>query len=133
MWEMPFAPDTRVPRSPAAWRQGIRRNRILANPHNRIRGKAAPFTGDAKVLSVSQLERADRLTGERPITVEDIRALAGPSTPHFSLQVRNRIAQMIEDLPEDDPVRIEGEKQILRLTQLAEFTGDPRSGTGAGH
>jgi len=83
--------------------------------------------------AVSELERADRLTGERPITVEDIRALAGPSTPHFSLQVRNRIAQMIEGLPEGDPVRVEGEKQIERLTQLAEFTGDPRSGTGAGH
>jgi hypothetical protein len=40
---------------------------------------------------------------------------------------------MIEGLPEGDPVRVEGEKQIERLTQLAEFTGDPRSGTGAGH
>ena len=82
---------------------------------------------------MSQRERADRLTGERPITVEDIRALAGPSTPHFSLQVRNRIARIIEDLPEDDPVRVEGEKQIERLTQLSEFSGDPRSGTGTSH
>ena len=82
---------------------------------------------------MSQRERADRLTGERPITVEDIRALAGPSTPHFSLQVRNRISRIIEDLPEDDPVRVEGEKQIERLTQLSEFSGDPRSGTGTSH
>jgi len=28
---------------------------------------------------------------------------AGPSTPHFALQVRNRIQRLIEGLPEDDP------------------------------
>lgn len=80
---------------------------------------------------MSEAERADRLS--RPVTVEDIRALAGPSTPHFALQVRNRIRKLIEDLPEGDPVRAEGEREIARLEQLAEFSGDPRSGTGIGH
>jgi hypothetical protein len=80
---------------------------------------------------VSEAELPDRLGSGRPVTVEDIRALAGPSTPHFALQVRNRIRRLIDPLPEGDPARAEGERQIARLEQLARFSGDPRSGTGA--
>jgi hypothetical protein len=74
---------------------------------------------------MSEAERPDRLAGHR-ITVEDIRALAGPSTPHFALQIRNRIARLIEPLPADDPARTEGERQIERLTELASHSGEPR-------
>jgi hypothetical protein len=77
---------------------------------------------------MSEAERPDRLT--RRVTVEDIRALAGPSTPHFALQVRNRIQKLIASLPEDDPVRREGENQIARLEDLANHSGDPRGGKG---
>jgi hypothetical protein len=82
---------------------------------------------------MSEAERPDRLVPGRRVTVEDIRALAGPSTPHFALQVRNRIERLIEPLPEGDPARGEGERQIARLEQLAQYSGDPRSGTGAEH
>jgi hypothetical protein len=80
---------------------------------------------------MSEAERPDRLA--RPVTVGDIRALAGPSTPHFALQVRNRIRKLIAALPADDPVRREGEVQIARLNELAEHSGDPRGGTGVAH
>jgi hypothetical protein len=82
---------------------------------------------------VSEVERADRLQPGRKVTVEDIRALAGPSTPHFALQIRNRIERLIERLPEGDPVRAEGERQIARLEELAQHSGDPRGGTGVAH
>jgi hypothetical protein len=82
---------------------------------------------------MSEVERADRLQPGRRVTVEDIRALAGPSTPHFALQIRNRIERLIAGLPEDDPVRAEGERQIARLEELAEHSGDPRGGTGVAH
>ncbi len=82
---------------------------------------------------MSEAERPDRLTPGRRVTVEDIRALAGPSTPHFALQIRNRIQRLIEGLPEDDPVRVEGATQIARLEELAEHSGDPRGGTGVAH
>jgi hypothetical protein len=44
----------------------------------------------------------------------------GASTPHFALQLRNRIAKLIRPLPPDHPARIEGEREIARLTALGE-------------
>jgi hypothetical protein len=80
---------------------------------------------------VSEAERPDRLAQEHRTTVEEIRALAGPSTPHFALQIRNRIQRLIEGLDGSDPVRVEGERQIARLEELAGHSGDPR-GVGPG-
>jgi hypothetical protein len=62
---------------------------------------------------------------EREVTVDDVRQLMGASTPHFALQIRNRIAKLIRGLPEDHPARIEGEREIRRLTTLG-FTGEVR-------
>ncbi len=73
---------------------------------------------------MSEAERPDRLSREP--TVEDIRALAGPATPHFALQVRNRIRKLIERLPEGHPTRDFGEQEIVRLEELARHSGDPR-------
>jgi hypothetical protein len=80
---------------------------------------------------VSEAERPDRLAQAHRTTVEEIRALAGPSTPHFALQIRNRIQRLIEGLDAGDPVRVEGERQIARLEELARHSGDPR-GVGPG-
>ena len=65
---------------------------------------------------MSQAEHPDRLG--REVTVDDVRQLMGASTPHFALQLRNRIAKLIAGLPEDHPARIEGEREIARLTAL---------------
>lgn len=67
------------------------------------------------------------------LTAEDVRALAGASTPHFALQVRNRIQRLIEPLPPGHPARVEGERKIAQLTELAEHSGDPRGTMGIGH
>ncbi len=80
---------------------------------------------------MSEAERPDRLAAGRRVSVEEIRALAGPATPHFALQIRNRIRRLIEGLPADDPARIEGEREIERLTELARHSGEPR-GIGPG-
>ena len=74
---------------------------------------------------MSEAERPERLAGGQ-ITVDDIRSLAGPATPHFALQIRNRIRRLIQGLPEDDPARLEAERQIDRLTELARHSGEPR-------
>lgn len=82
---------------------------------------------------MSETESPELLGGSRPVTVEDVRALAGASTPHFALQVRNRIRRLIEPLAADDPARREGERKIAELEDLAEHSGDPRGSTGIGH
>jgi len=66
---------------------------------------------------VSEYESPDRLTREP--TVEDIRQLMGASSPHFALQIRNRIQNLIDGMPPDHPARVEGEREIARLEQLA--------------
>jgi hypothetical protein len=80
---------------------------------------------------VSQAEDPTRLSRERAgqVSVEDVRELMGASTPHFALQLRNRIAHLIAGLPEGDPARTEGEREIARLEQLG-FDGETR-GEGA--
>jgi hypothetical protein len=79
---------------------------------------------------VSEAENPNLLSPAREVTVEDIRALAGASTPHFALQVRNRIRRLIEPLPSDHPARIEGERKIAALEELADHSGEPRATTG---
>ena len=55
----------------------------------------------------------------REPTVEDVRQLMGASTPHFALQLRNRIRTLIAGLAGDHPARIEGEREIRRLDEIA--------------
>ncbi|HEV3283432.1 MAG TPA: hypothetical protein VG010_04450 [Solirubrobacteraceae bacterium] len=70
---------------------------------------------------MSEAEDPTRLARAREtheVTVEDVRQLMGASTPHFALQLRNRIAKLIADLPPEHPTRIEGEREIARLERL---------------
>jgi hypothetical protein len=75
---------------------------------------------------VSEYEMPNR--AGREVTVEDVRQLIGASTPHFALQIRNRIKTLIADLQPDHPARILGEREIARLDRLAvdgEERGEP--------
>jgi hypothetical protein len=72
---------------------------------------------------VSEYERPDRMIREP--TVDDVRQLMGASTPHFALQIRNRIRNLIYGLPDDHPARVAGEREIERLNQIA-FGGENR-------
>jgi hypothetical protein len=80
-----------------------------------------------RTVALSGAEQADRLAPGHRVTVEDIRELEGPATPHFALQIRDRIRRLIEGLPDDDPARIEGERAIARLERMA------REGQTSGH
>jgi hypothetical protein len=74
---------------------------------------------------MSQAEHPDRLHEGHRVTVDDVRQLMGASTPHFALQLRERIRALIRNLDPDDPARIEGEREIARLDELA-FAGEVR-------
>jgi hypothetical protein len=74
---------------------------------------------------MSQAEHPDRLKSDHEVTVEDVRQLMGASTPHFALQLRERIRALIRGLPLDHPARVEGEREIARLNRIA-FDGEVR-------
>ena len=74
---------------------------------------------------MSQAEHPDRLKPEHEATIEDVRQLMGASTPHFALQLRERIRALIRELPADHPARVEGEREIARLNRIA-FAGEVR-------
>lgn len=80
---------------------------------------------------MSQAEDPSRIAREQAgeVTVEDVRELMGPSTPHFALQLRNRIARLIQSLPEGHPARVEGEREIARLESLG-VSGEVRGRAG---
>jgi hypothetical protein len=61
--------------------------------------------------------------------VEDVRELMGASTPHFALQLRNRIERLIAQLPAGHPARVEGEREIGRLERLG-VSGERRGEAG---
>ena len=74
---------------------------------------------------MSEAEHPDRLAPGHQATVEDVRQLMGASTPHFALQLRERIRRLIKNLPEGHPARIEGEREIARLDRIA-YIGEMR-------
>ena len=74
---------------------------------------------------MSQAENPKLMNADHAVTLEDVRALMGASTPHFALQLRSRIQALIKGLPADNPARIEGEREIARLDQIA-FDGEIR-------
>jgi hypothetical protein len=67
---------------------------------------------------MSEAERADRAF--REVTVADILDLVHAATPHFAMQIRNRIAKLIAPLPPDHPARILGEKEMERMRELGQ-------------
>jgi hypothetical protein len=74
---------------------------------------------------MSQAEHPDRTREGRQVTIDDLRALMGASTPHFALQLRERIRALIRGLPPDHPARVEGEREIARLDEIA-YSGEVR-------
>ena len=81
---------------------------------------------------MSEAENPQLLGREAEVTPEDIRALAGAVTPHFALQVRNRVQRLIAPLPAGHPARVEGERKIAELEELARHSGEPRGTMGIG-
>jgi hypothetical protein len=61
-------------------------------------------------------------------TKEAIDALVGPATPHFAYQLRARIEELVQGLPEDDPVRRYGEEKMELLDRLGHASSKAEAG-----
>jgi hypothetical protein len=74
---------------------------------------------------MSQFENPELLKPGHEVTLEEVRALMGASTPHFAMQLRVRIKSLIKGLPAEHPARVAGEGEIARLDQIA-IAGETR-------
>ena len=61
-------------------------------------------------------------------TLEDVEALVGPATPHFAYQIRARLRELVQDLPEDHPVRRYAEEQMELLDRLGHASSKAEEG-----
>jgi hypothetical protein len=77
---------------------------------------------------MSEIEKPDLRGPAHSPTLDDVRVLAGAATPHFALQIRNRLRRLVAPLPVDDPVRQLAEVEIARLERLA-VEGERGSGS----
>ncbi len=68
---------------------------------------------------MSQAEDPERLRPGHEVTLEDVRALTGASTPHFSMQLGTRLRALIAPLPAGHPARVMGERELACLNLIA--------------
>ena len=61
-------------------------------------------------------------------TIDDVDELVGPATPHFAMQIRARVRDLVRDLPADHPVRKHAEAKIELLERLAFATSKAEEG-----
>jgi hypothetical protein len=61
-------------------------------------------------------------------TIDDVDELVGPATPHFAMQIRARVRDLVRDLPVAHPVRRRAEEQIELLERLAFATSKAEEG-----
>jgi hypothetical protein len=52
-------------------------------------------------------------------TIDDVDELVGPATPHFAMQLRARVRDLVRDLPDDHPVKQHANEKIALLERLA--------------
>ena len=64
----------------------------------------------------------------RDPTIEEIDRLVGPATPHFAYQLRARIQELVEGLPESHPARRYGEEKMSLLDRLGHASSKAEEG-----
>jgi hypothetical protein len=61
-------------------------------------------------------------------TIDDVDELIGPATPHFAMQIRARVRNLVRDLPPDHPVRRYAQEKVELLERLAFATSKAEEG-----
>lgn len=61
-------------------------------------------------------------------TIDDVDELVGPATPHFAMQIRARVRDLVRELPDDHPVKRHAQEKIELLERLAFATSKAEEG-----
>ena len=61
-------------------------------------------------------------------TRDDVDAIVGPATPHFAYQLRARVLELVEDLPENHEVRRYAEERADLLDRLGHASSKAEQG-----
>jgi hypothetical protein len=61
-------------------------------------------------------------------TRDDIDALIGPATPHFAYQLRARVRELVQDLPEGHEIRRYADEQMDLLDRLGHASSKAAEG-----
>jgi hypothetical protein len=64
----------------------------------------------------------------REPTRDDVDALVGPATPHFAYQLRARVRELVDGLPEDHELRRYAEEQMELLDRLGHASSKAEEG-----
>jgi hypothetical protein len=62
-------------------------------------------------------------------TRDDVDALVGPATPHFAYQLRARVRELVEGLPEGHDVRTYAEERMELLDRLGHASSKAEEGS----
>jgi hypothetical protein len=66
-------------------------------------------------------------------TRDDVDRLVGPATPHFAYQLRARVEELVQDLPEGHEVREYGEEKMELLDRLGHASSKAEEGPRVAH
>lgn len=64
----------------------------------------------------------------RQPTKEDVDALVGPATPHFAYQLRARVEELVQNLPNGHPVKRYAHEQMELLDRLGHASSKAEEG-----
>jgi len=61
-------------------------------------------------------------------TRDDVDAIVGPATPHFAYQLRARVRELVDGLPEEHEVRRYAEEKMVLLDRLGHASSKAEEG-----
>jgi hypothetical protein len=61
-------------------------------------------------------------------SLDDVDELIGPATPHFAMQLRARVRDLVRELPDDHPVKQHANEKIALLERLAHASSKAEEG-----
>jgi hypothetical protein len=99
---------------------------VTFSAHRSTAPSSIASTGEARRTSPRLSAVRIRVMAEP--TFADVDALVGPATPHFAYQLRARVRELVQELPEEHPVRRYAEEKGELLDRLGHASSKAQDG-----